>query len=88
MDKKKLILDNMNLVYSIYYDNFAYTYYYIDKDDLISEGMLGLVKAASTYKPNKTKFSTYAYHCIKNHMINYCNKEYKHKNVLSFEDYI
>lgn len=88
MNKEQLILDNMKLVYSVYNDNFKNTMFYIDKEDLISEGMLGLVKAANSFNPEKQKFSTYAYVCIKNHMINYCNREFKHKNVLSFEEYI
>ena len=88
MDRDNLIINNINLVYSVYNTYFKNTNFYIDKEDLIGEGMLGLVKAANTYNPNKNKFSTYAYNCIKNHMINYCNKEFKHKDVLSFEDKI
>ena len=80
MDREKLITDNMNLVYGVYNDWFKNTYFYIDKEDMIGEGMLALVSAANTYKENKGKFSTYAYVCIKNAMINYSNKEFKHKN--------
>lgn len=82
--RDELIIDNMNLVYKVYNDNFKNTSFYIDKEDLIAEGNLALVKCANKYNYTK-KFSTYAYICIKNAMINYCNKEFKHKEVLSLD---
>lgn len=87
MNINNLIIDNMNLVYKVYNDNFKNCSFYIPKEDLIAEGNLALCIAANKYN-NKKKFSTYAYICIKNAMINYCNKEFKHKNVLSLEDKI
>ena len=88
MNRDDLIIQNLKLVYSVYNHYFKNTSFYIDKEDLIGEGMVALINAADTYIPNKKKFSTYAYVCIKNAMINYCNKEFRHKDVLSFEDYI
>lgn len=76
----ELITENMNLVYGVYNDLFKNTSYFIDKDDMIGEGMLALVKAGNTFQDSKGKFSTYAYVCIKNAMTNYANKEFKHKN--------
>ena len=39
-------------------------------DDLIQEGLMGLMSAIKSYKPEKdVKFSTYAMTCIKNRMI-------------------
>ena len=89
MDRDKLITENMNLVSGVYNDLFKNTYIYIDKEDMVGEGMLALVVAADTYKENKGKFSTYAYVCIKNAMTNYANKEFKHKkNVRLFSEEI
>jgi len=42
-----------------------------DSEDLIQEGMLGLLSAIRTYDPNKgTKFSTYAEFCIRRRIYN------------------
>jgi len=42
-----------------------------DSEDLIQEGMLGLLSAIRTYDPNKgTKFSTYAEYCIRRRIYN------------------
>lgn len=71
----KLITDNLRLVYFCYrkLQTNALTVRY--KDDLISEGMLGLVKAANSFEPNrKTKFATYAVMCIRNQMLMFIRK--------------
>ncbi len=60
--KEKMILGNLRLVVKIAKD---YTDYGLPLSDLISEGNIGLVKAAAKYKPGKAKFSTYAAWWIK-----------------------
>lgn len=73
--REKLITDNLRLVYFCYnkLQTNALTVRY--KDDLISEGMLGLVKAANSFEPNrKTKFATYAIMCIRNQMLMFIRK--------------
>lgn len=43
---------------------------YIDKEDVISQGILGLIKAAENYTPNKkVDFKTYAFYRIKGAII-------------------
>lgn len=43
---------------------------YPDKDELISVGTVGLIKAINTYKPNKnTALATYASRCIENEIL-------------------
>lgn len=73
--REKLVTDNLRLVYFCYrkLQTNALTVRY--KDDLISEGMLGLVKAANSFEPDiKTKFATYAIMCIRNQMLMFIRK--------------
>ena len=62
--KARLIEHNLRLVAHIikkYYSTFK------DQDDLISIGTIGLIKAVSTFKPEK--FATYASRCIENEVL-------------------
>ncbi|MBQ1447899.1 MAG: sigma-70 family RNA polymerase sigma factor [Erysipelotrichaceae bacterium] len=46
------------------------TDYLIDRDDLYQEALIGLDMALNTYRQiNKARFSTYAYHVIKNRVM-------------------
>tara|TARA_Y100000996_G_C22526073_1_gene644466 strand:+ start:204 stop:800 length:597 start_codon:yes stop_codon:yes gene_type:complete len=48
----------------------------IEKDELVQEGMYGLLRAIDKYDPKKgTKFSTYASYWIQAYMIKYKNKK-------------
>jgi len=69
-DREKLILDNMRLVYFMYEklqkNDITIRY----KEDLISEGMVGLCKAANAYDPDRgVRFTTYSSMCIRNEML-------------------
>ena len=47
----------------------------IEKDDIIQEGRIAMLRAAQTYdESNNTKFSTYAYTIVKNAMTDLCRK--------------
>ena len=49
------------------------------KEDIISEGMLGLCKAAHTFDESRgVRFSTYAAMCIRNAMLMFIRKTKKH----------
>lgn len=65
--KTRLIEHNLRLVAHIikkYYAAFK------DQDDLISIGTIGLIKAVSTFKPEKSvRFATYASRCIENEVL-------------------
>lgn len=65
--KAHLIEHNLRLVAHIikkYYATFK------DQDDLISIGTIGLIKAVSTFKPEKAvRFATYASRCIENTIV-------------------
>lgn len=65
--KARLIEHNLRLVAHIvkkYYASFK------DQEDLISIGTIGLIKAVSTFNPEKnTRFATYASRCIENEVL-------------------
>ena len=45
-----------------------------DQDDLVSIGTIGLIKAVSTFKPDKnTRLATYACRCIENAILSQQN---------------
>lgn len=82
MTKQKLIEDNMNLVYS-----YVSKYYptYLQDEDIIQCGMLGLCKAAEAWDETQSKFSTFAFKCIGNEIRYEFRKRAKHYGVLSLD---
>lgn len=74
-ERDKLVLDNQRLVYYFYEQLKKSPLIENNKEDLISEGMIGLVKAAKCYEPDKgCKFATFAGRCITNQMLMYIRK--------------
>ena len=70
MTKEELINGNIRLVYDV-----AKQFYNVDKQDLIQEGCIGLIKAYKNYQDNgTTKFSTYAYTYVYGAMYELVNK--------------
>ncbi len=62
---------------------------YPDKDELISVGTIGLIKAINTYKGDKsTALATYASRCIENEILMTMRSYKKHQNDLSLYDEI
>lgn len=57
----------MKLVYYVINHNYPT---FINDEDLIQTGMCGLCKAAESWDSSKSKFSTYATHCIINEIKN------------------
>ena len=58
-----------------------------DEEDLIQEGMIGLIKAVNTFKSNKNiKLATYASRCIENEILMYLRKNNKKKAEVSFDE--
>ncbi len=84
MAKEKLINHNLRLVAHIVkkYSNSTF-----EAEDMISVGTIGLIKAVSTYSPDKkTQLSTYAARCIENEILMLLRKQKKHKNVASLNE--
>ena len=86
-DKKyrnKLIEHNLRLVAHIVK---KYDSKYVDNDDLISIGTIGLIKGVDTYKENhNVKITTYCARCIDNEILMYFRKNNKYKNDISIND--
>jgi len=56
--------------------NFSYIHYSThDTEDLISEGVIGLIKAASSYNPSKGNFNTFAYKSVEGAISDFTRKE-------------
>lgn len=85
-EKETLANENMSLIYFIA-NQFSKDIH--EKDELVSAGFIGFTKALKTFDDTKrTKFSTYAYVCIKNEMLIHLRKEAKHQKCLSFQKII
>lgn len=82
MTNERLVEENMSLVYFIvkrYYPTFT------RDEDIIQVGLLALCNAANTWDESKTKFSTYAGHCIRNAINNELRNRKKYRNTLSLD---
>lgn len=81
-EQEKLVIDNMTLVHFIiskYYPTFC------GNEDVIQSGMVGLCKAANTWKSSKSTFSTYASKCILNEIKRYFREIITIEQSLSLE---
>ncbi len=59
----------------------------INLEDLISIGTIGLIKAVSTFRPEKNiKLATYASRCIENEILMYLRKIASHKGDVSLDE--
>ena len=60
-----------------------------DTDDLISIGIIGLIKGIDSFSPSKgNKLTTYCARCIDNEILMYFRNNKKNKNVVSLDEYI
>lgn len=76
-----LILNNEKLIYYV----LGKMNLYEQREDYYDIGMIGLIKAAKTYVPNKgIVFSTYAVRCIKNEVLIEIRKEKSNKRKVNY----
>lgn len=84
--KEKLINHNLRLVAHV---SKKYSSSNIPKDDLISIGIIGLIKGINSFDYGKgTKFATYASRCIDNEILMALRSESKISSNVFLEDYI
>ena len=82
--KKVLVERNLRLVAHI---SKKYTSPYVEQDDIISIGTIGLIKAINSYKSNKgVKLATYAARCIENEILMYLRSTKKISQEVSLND--
>ena len=80
-ERDRLILDNQRLVYYMYKKLSKTEIVIKNKDDIVSEGIIGLIIAANTFDSSRgSKFSSYAGLCIRNSMLMYLRKLNKYWN--------
>ena len=74
-EREKLVTENLKLVYYVF-NRLIHTALIIrNKEDIISEGKLGLIKAANSFNENLNfKFATFAVMCIRNQMLLFMRK--------------
>lgn len=77
------IMEHSKLVYSV-----ANKYFRTDKDkeDLIQEGFIGLLKASKSWNEKNAAFSTFAMKCILNEMLMFCRKRKKQNCEIKLSD--
>ena len=83
MTKQQLIEDNMKLVYSLISREYPT---YIQDEDIIQCGMLGLCQAAEKFDESVgNKFSAFAWFCIRHEIIRELKRRSKYQGVLSLD---
>lgn len=77
------IMEHSKLVYSV-----ANKYFRTDRDkeDLIQEGFVGLLKASKSWNEKNAAFSTFAMKCILNEMLMFCRKRKKQNCEIKLSD--
>ena len=84
--RQKLILHNLRLVSHIvrkYYSTAP------DSEDLVSIGIVGLVKAVDTFKiESETRFATYGARCVQNEILMHFRAQKKHTGEVSLAETI
>lgn len=84
--RNRLIEHNLRLVAHIIKKYYAAA---ADQEDLISIGTVGLIKAVSTYRPDKNvRLATYASRCIENEVLMFFRSQRKSASDLSLSDSI
>lgn len=85
--REELIIHNLKLVFYRVYK--TYSTLPIDNEELISIGIIGLIKAVDTFDIDKNnQFTSYAFKCIDNEILYFLRGEKKHKRPISLDEYI
>lgn len=84
--RNALIEHNLRLVSHIVKKYYTQT---AEQDDLVSIGTIGLIKAVSSYRPEKgTRLATYAARCIENEILMYFRSRKKVQGEISLSESI
>ena len=84
--RQKLILHNLRLVSHIVRKYYSAS---DESEDLVSIGVIGLVKAVDTFNhEGETRFATYSARCIQNEILMYFRAKKKHSSEISINEAI
>lgn len=87
-EREDLILNNLRLVHFVV-RQYAFHADYLEYDDLVSIGTIGLIKAVDTFdKSKKLRFSSYATICIRNEVLMYFRKTNKYAKDIPMDELI
>lgn len=79
-DVRAFLTQNLDLVPSVIHKKCRRLLAFHDLDELMSEGYMGFVRAAKTYRPDLgIRFSTYAFRCIYQSLLDFSRKEHLHR---------
>jgi len=81
--REKLIEHNLRLVSHVVRKYYAAS---PDKDDLVSIGSIGLIKAVETFRPEAGRLAAYASRCIENEILMHLRANRKNRNTVSLEE--
>lgn len=70
-EQKKIAEENMNLVYFVINKFYKFNFPYVEKEELIQEGMYALIKCIPYYDETKGCISTFICKCVKKHISYY-----------------
>lgn len=85
--RDKIVIHNISLVFFEIRNKFRNSRY--DENDLISVGIIGLLKSVNTFDLDKNfSFTTYAIKCIDSEIIKFLNKSLKEDKVASIDEKI
>ena len=68
-------------VYNKYFTRFSDI-----RDDLINEGVLGIIKCEPFYSGDRGNFATFVWICAKRSMMIYLKKEYRHRRMIAKDE--
>lgn len=78
MTEDEMIRENIGLVYMVA-NRYRICY---DYDDIVSEGMIGLLKAVRLYEPERGMFSTFAAKTIRNEILKHFRSRNRKKSMV------
>ena len=85
--REKIIKHNIRLVINLVMTKYAAVFY--EKKELVSVGLVGLIKSVNNFDTNKNvEFATYAIKCIDNEILMFMRKSKKYINNISFNQSI
>lgn len=87
--QKILVEENKGLVFYVVDKYFRNNFVYMEREELIAEGLYWLCKCAYFYDESKgVKFSSFAVVCIKKHLADYLQRFYKKRvDTVELEEY-